>query len=58
MCEGWLGKVVQSGRSACVCVAKKGSRGSGKKAGCCLVWKTKMGIEDKNVECSDLFFNA
>lgn len=25
---------------------------------CCLVWKTKMGKEDKNVECTGWFFNT
>lgn len=41
-----------------VCVTENESRGNGKQAVCCLVWKTKMGTEDKNVECTDWFFNT
>lgn len=41
----------------CVCVTENESRGNGKQAICCLVWKTKMGTEDKNFECTDWFID-
>lgn len=45
MCEGWLGKVAQHGRSERVRVAEGGSRGNGKQAIHPMVLKAKMGTE-------------
>jgi len=49
--------VVQRGRSECLQVAEGGSRGNRKQAMCCVVLKTKMSVEEQNVECVDWLFS-